>query len=1203
MVPRGLWRQFAAVLAVCAVLAGPAGGLRGGPGGDGDADGARGHMWARGGAERDAAGAPGFALHPGFSLLQAFQRNWDDWETGVEEASKSAFQRSGGNGHPEVEKEPEESALPQNAPANPVDPGDFSSGSEEAAPGANMLSGSAESAKGGGGRRGVLLTTGSSAEAESGVGETSDAEVRHVPQVRSAEEQGRGEGRVLLSEGGGDEGRLRALDAPPGPEPGRAYERQKRAEKLSPEMRRALLEMSVSGDNTKWRGWENQPQIMRDPRSGPEARVGRGLGNVHVTRPGGYWQASRNNRAPKVRVNSHKLPANFMQGNGEGVLDRERCGINQHDLCGVDKPSGWPGLLHGRERCESGKCSPEMDISLDPYPMRTDVDSHTLQPQPFVVGVTSYSPNQRSMNAQYRSAYEVAYLSCPDGSKRCPSTVIHTVTAHSFKVGDMVHFEGVSGQSRHLMNCGLREFESDAIQSKGPCNRQFEVKSVSETGFMTTPGLDTLTGSPDFDVRSALAYKSVTSTKANPNPVSGEHDWSYEQDDVIYILVTFSEPIVVHGMPTLPLNTGDHFERGSRHAVATFVGGGYGEKKTFWKNNEHNPLNHGKEGFQEDLYPINSAGCRFKSGFGSCSAYSGITKTEDAVVRLQRNHDFNVSDLVTIQGVTGSDASLLNGQHVLGSVRCALDPSGDTCSGYDEFTFMPPLNLEDKNFDASLARVGIATLGRRCRSHGAADAALHGRSFCTFHTYAASSPTLGPQSVARSKYDIVTDPSGESLTLRREVLFNEERVEQSMDRTLAFEFKVVSGKQYDFVQTFPGSKFSSDQDHLTSDLDYLGTNPLVLQEGASIKRACPGIYHIKSFTTTTGKATVTVYGKHQYVAGDEVMITGVDGVEGGLFEGKFVVQEIKASHGTSKDRPDWDETWEATARWGSSFSSFQIDFDVDPARTYLIEVLEGKAMVRKRFQTHCEYNDANLKFPKPGDKMKGEFGYFQSLSYNKGLVIGRPYITNVTADVPDGTYGYNAGVEGTNTVPDVIDIKVAFSEPVVASCGTGNCDCGTPTCPSCTWDDVTNGTSYNGWTYTEHYPGLFYRVCYGIRLVLATKDNATVGIGSNSDPNLDSSTGIPGEEIFPTSFLYENPYDPPNVLNFRYVVRRNDATDLLQYSGRNALQIYEPSSIRRRADNKPSGVKLPPTEKDSPDFANHEYSLGGTKSIKVAATF
>ena len=94
-------------------------------------------------------------------------------------------------------------------------------------------------------------------------------------------------------------------------------------------------------------------------------------------------------------------------------------------------------------------------------------------------------------------------------------------------------------------------------------------------------------------------------------------------------------------------------------------------------------------------------------------------------------------------------------------------------------------------------------------------------------------------------------------------------------------------------------------------------------------------------------------------------------------------------------------------------------------------------MVRKRYQTLCEYNDAELKFPKPGDKIKGEHGYLQSLSFNKDIVVGRSYVTNVTADVPDGTYGYNAGVEGANTVPDVIDIKVAFSEPVVASCGMG----------------------------------------------------------------------------------------------------------------------------------------------------------------------
>ena len=47
--------------------------------------------------------------------------------------------------------------------------------------------------------------------------------------------------------------------------------------------------------------------------------------------------------------------------------------------------------------------------------------------------------------------------------------------------------------------------------------------------------------------------------------------------------------------PTLSLNTGRHFEAGAADVVATFIGGGYGEKKAFWKNNEANPLGRGFE--------------------------------------------------------------------------------------------------------------------------------------------------------------------------------------------------------------------------------------------------------------------------------------------------------------------------------------------------------------------------------------------------------------------------------------------------------------------------------------------------------------------------------------------------------------------------------------------------------------------------------
>ena len=116
-------------------------------------------------------------------------------------------------------------------------------------------------------------------------------------------------------------------------------------------------------------------------------------------------------------------------------------------------------------------------------------------------------------------------------------------------------------------------------------------------------------------------------------------------------------------------------------------------------------------------------------------------------------------------------------------------------------------------------------------------------------------------------------------------------------------------------------------------------------------------------------------------------------------------------------------------------------------------------------------------------------------------------------------------------------------------------------------------------------------------IVLVTIDD-TNGMNDNS------TTGRPGEPIFPTGFLYETGSDPPTVLNFRYVVRRNDDTNDLQYLDTHSLYVNEfsgeDSHIRRVADNKLAGIKLPPTERDG---ARHPSSLAAQKSIKIKATF
>ena len=98
---------------------------------------------------------------------------------------------------------------------------------------------------------------------------------------------------------------------------------------------------------------------------------------------------------------------------------------------------------------------------------------------------------------------------------------------------------------------------------------------------------------------------------------------------------------------------------------------------------------------------------------------------------------------------------------------------------------------------------------------------------------------------------------------------------------------------------------------------------------------------------------------------------------GGPLRGQVCCSEDPGEprHLEEANRGNWEETWGAEAQWGGSASSIHINVDADPLRTYLIEIHEGKAKVRKRYQTQCEYNDADLKFPKPGDKMRGEYGY------------------------------------------------------------------------------------------------------------------------------------------------------------------------------------------------------------------------------------
>lgn len=463
------------------------------------------------------------------------------------------------------------------------------------------------------------------------------------------------------------------------------------------------------------------------------------------------------------------------------------------------------------------------------------------------------------------------------------------------------------------------------------------------------------------------------------------------------------------------------------------------------------------------------------------------------------------------------------------------------------------------------------------------------------------------------------DEGGPVVTTRKEFQYNEERSEQYMDNVLAFEFTVKGGTYAsDGVDAYAQSaanagEVSANEEHLTSDLDYLGVDALQLDAGGgSIKRACANVFQVKAIECGA-ETIVTVYGKHRMLPGDVVALEGIESTDASArraFNRDHRVAALEVSLSlTSENRIDWDKIWDAAPQYDdASVSKFKIDLDSSllcasgPTVTR-----EGSRARRRRAQpgdgSTCKFVDARLKLPAPGDKMRGTRGYLQSLSYNKDITVGRAYVTNVTTDAPTGTYGYNDGFGvregfGINTGnPDVVDVKVSFSEPVLASCGEN--------------DDA--------WTAPEQYPGIRFRVCESIRLVLATKDGSLP-----STANHNSTTGAFGEAEFPTAFLYETGYDGPNVLNFRYLPRRGDNTTALQYYDEFALRVecaeedgggacVSRSHVRRVSDNKLAGVRLPPTKRDAgrcvdaamceSTTADHRYSLAGYRTIKVNAVF
>jgi hypothetical protein len=198
----------------------------------------------------------------------------------------------------------------------------------------------------------------------------------------------------------------------------------------------------------------------------------------------------------------------------------------------------------------------------------------------------------------------------------------------------------------------------------------------------------------------------------------------------------------------------------------------------------------------------------------------------------------------------------------------------------------------------------------------------------------------------------------------------------------------------------------------------------------------------------------------------------------------------------------------------------------------------------------------------------GAAGALRSLSASARLVLGAPFVCNVTTPSPPGRV----------TAPGaVVDILVAFSEPVRITCGGDNLG----------WVAAPGGASRSGGG-----AGALFASCPLVTLALVTAgDRSLVG---NQTAVLVSSTLA---QLAPGA---DGPPDAPALLRFRYVVRPFDATAALQYASVDALGLAGGATVVRVRDGAPAGTRLPPTRYDA--GVDNPASLAGTRTIVIAAT-
>ena len=263
-------------------------------------------------------------------------------------------------------------------------------------------------------------------------------------------------------------------------------------------------------------------------------------------------------------------------------------------------------------------------------------------------------------------------------------------------------------------------------------------------------------------------------------------------------------------------------------------------------------------------------------------------------------------------------------------------------------------------------------------------------------------------------------------------------------------------------------------------------------------------------------------------------------------------------------------------------------FDVHAThRTALLDVTGTTALSAGTWTIMSEAHStiaADLKLPTPGNPLTPWLsGSIGSLSANSNLVIGPPYVVNVTSDTAPGVYSNGM----------TIDVLVYFSEAINVNCGTNN----------------------TGWTQAAVNlvagaapdPTLFSK-CSTMTLALVTAPTGAVATASNGTAYLvaDTLPQFDGSKVSSPVITTTGPFDPPNVLRFRYIVKSFDTTcptaygcSPLQYSGQSALTLGTNNVLKRVTDsNSGVGIRLPPTRFDSGGTDN-ALSLGAERRLLI----